>query len=75
MIFDIVSFGQAFQLSRGAELVGPLPDEMQRVTVFSAGVLTNAQQPEAAAELIQFLASPEAIETVMSTGLDPITRR
>ena len=59
----------------GAELVGPLPDEVQRVTVFSAGVLTNARQPEAAAELIRFLASPETIETVMLTGLDPIKRR
>ena len=59
----------------GAELVGPLPAEVQQVTVFSAGVLTNARQPEAAAELIRFLASPEAAETVASTGLDPITRR
>jgi molybdate transport system substrate-binding protein len=59
----------------GAELVGPLPDEVQRVTVFSAGVLANARQPQAAAELIRFLASPEAIETVMSTGLDPIKQR
>jgi len=59
----------------GSELVGPLPPEVQQVTVFSAGVLTNARQPEAAAELIQFLASEEAAETVASTGLDPIKRR
>jgi molybdate transport system substrate-binding protein len=59
----------------GAELVGPLPAEVQQVTVFSAGVLTNARQPQAAAELIQFLASADAAETVASTGLDPIPRR
>jgi molybdate transport system substrate-binding protein len=41
----------------GAELVGPLPAEVQQVTMFSAGVLTNARQPEAAAELIRYLAS------------------
>ena len=58
----------------GAELVGPLPPEVQQVTVFSAGVLTNAQQPEAAAELIRFLSSADAAETIASTGLDPITR-
>ena len=58
----------------GAELVGPLPAEVQQVTIFSAGVLTSARQPEAAAELIQFLASRDAAETVASTGLDPITR-
>ena len=58
----------------GAELVGPLPAEVQQVTVFSAGVLTNARQPEAAAALIRFLASPDAAKTVASTGLDPITQ-
>jgi molybdate transport system substrate-binding protein len=59
----------------GAVLVGPLPPEVQQVTVFSAGVLTTAQQPEAAAELIRFMSSAEAVETIASTGLDPITRR
>jgi molybdate transport system substrate-binding protein len=57
----------------GAELVGPLPKEVQQVTVFSAGILTNAQQPEVAAQLIRFLSSADAAETVASTGLDPIT--
>ncbi len=59
----------------GAELVGPLPPEVQQVTVFSAGVLSSAQQPEAAAELIRFLSSADAAETIASTGLDPIMRR
>ena len=59
----------------GAELVGPLPPEVQQVTVFSAGMLTSAQQPEAAAELIRFLSSEDASETIASTGLDPIKRR
>ena len=59
----------------GAELVGPLPAEVQQVTVFSAGVLTIASQPEAAAELIRFLASSDAAETVASTGLDPLAHR
>jgi molybdate transport system substrate-binding protein len=59
----------------GSELVGPLPPEVQQVTVFSAGVLTNAGQPDAAAELINFLSSSDAAATVRSTGLDPITRR
>jgi molybdate transport system substrate-binding protein len=59
----------------GAELVGALPAEVQQITVFSAGVLMSARQPKAAAELIRFLASPDAAETVASTGLDPITGR
>ncbi|WP_187144274.1 substrate-binding domain-containing protein [Microvirga massiliensis] len=59
----------------GTEIVGPLPVKVQWVTVFSAGVLANVRRPEAAAELIRFLASPNAVATVMSTGLDPIKRR
>ncbi|WP_457094775.1 substrate-binding domain-containing protein [Microvirga sp. P5_D2] len=59
----------------GSELVGPLPPEVQQVTVFSAGVLTNARQPDAAAELIGFLSSSDVAETVKSTGLDPVPRR
>jgi molybdate transport system substrate-binding protein len=60
---------------QGAELAGPLPAAVQQVTVFSAGVLTNSRQPEAAAELIRFLASANSAETVASTGLDPMAQR
>ena len=59
----------------GAELVAPLPDEVQRITVFSAGVLTKARNPDGAAELIRFLASEDAAETIASTGVDPVIRR
>ena len=53
----------------GAELVAPLPDEVQRITVFSAGVLTKARNPDGAAGLIRFLASEDAAETIASTEL------
>jgi molybdate transport system substrate-binding protein len=55
----------------GAELAGPLPAEVQQVTVVSAGVLTNARKPEAGAEPIRFLASAHAAASIASTGLDP----
>jgi molybdate transport system substrate-binding protein len=45
---------------------------VQQVMLFSAGVPTNARQPEAVTELIWFLPSPDAAETV-ETGLDPRT--
>lgn len=56
----------------GIELLGPLPAELQRVTVFSAGLGAGAREPEAARELIRFLASPDAAEAVKATGLDPM---
>ena len=56
----------------GIELLGPMPPELQRVTVFSAGIVAGAREPEAARELIRFLASPAAAEAVTATGLDPM---
>ncbi|MBN8941508.1 MAG: substrate-binding domain-containing protein [Rhizobiales bacterium] len=57
---------------QGIDFVGPLPAELQRVTVFSAGILVAAREPEAARQLIGFLASPAAFETVTRTGLEPM---
>jgi molybdate transport system substrate-binding protein len=56
----------------GIEYVGPLPPEVQRVTVFSAGVTTASRNPEAARALIRVLASPEAAVIVTKTGLERI---
>ena len=56
----------------GIELLGPLPPELQRVTVFSAGIAAGSQQPDAARDLIRFLSSPAAAAAVSATGLDPI---
>ncbi len=59
----------------GIEYVGPLPPEVQRVTVFSAGVTTASRNPDAARALIGVLASPEAAVIVTKTGLEPIAPR
>ncbi len=57
----------------GIEYVGPLPSEVQRVTVFSAGVATGAKQPDAARALIKYFASAAAAPVITKTGLDPVT--
>ena len=57
----------------GAAYVGPIPDEYQRVTTFSAGITTDAENPDGARRLIDFLASPEAAPTIAETGLEPVT--
>ena len=59
----------------GIDYIGPLPAEVQRVTVFSAGVAVGSKQPAAAAELIRYLASPAAAPTIAKTGLEPITAK
>jgi molybdate transport system substrate-binding protein len=58
----------------GIDYVGPLPAEVQRVTVFSAGVAVGARNPDAARALIEFFASSTGMETMAKSGLDPISR-
>ena len=57
---------------QGIDLVGPLPPELQRVTLFSAGIAAGAREPEAARDLIRFLSSPAVAAAVTATGLDPV---
>jgi molybdate transport system substrate-binding protein len=56
----------------GIDYVGPLPPDVQRVTVFSAGVAAGARKPDAARALITFLASPGAAAAIRKSGLELI---
>jgi molybdate transport system substrate-binding protein len=69
-----IGFQQISELKpvSGIDIVGPLPDELQRITVFSAGIATVSKEPEAGKALIKFLASPAARGTLVKSGLDPI---
>jgi molybdate transport system substrate-binding protein len=55
----------------GIDVVGPLPDEVQKITVFSAGIFAGTGRAEAARALIASLASPEAEEMIRNKGLEP----
>ena len=55
----------------GADLVGPLPTEMQKITIFSASITTNARQSDAGKVLIAFLASAAAVPALTKAGLEP----
>jgi molybdate transport system substrate-binding protein len=56
----------------GIDIVGLVPAELQKITVFSAGVATNAQEPTAAKALIQFLSSPVAAPAIIKSGMEPL---
>jgi molybdate transport system substrate-binding protein len=58
---------------KGIDIVGPLPDELQKITVFSAGIATVSKEPDAGKALIKFLASPAARPELVKSGMDPIT--
>lgn len=59
----------------GIEFIGVLPPEVQRVTVFSAGISATAREPAAAHELIQYFTSPAASPVIIKSGLEPIAAR
>ncbi|HET7924008.1 MAG TPA: substrate-binding domain-containing protein, partial [Rhodanobacteraceae bacterium] len=56
----------------GLDYVGPLPDEVQRVSTFSAGIAAGAKSSGAARELVEFLASIELGPIVERYGLEQI---
>jgi molybdate transport system substrate-binding protein len=56
---------------RGITLLGPIPAAPQKVTTFSAGIATDAQEPKAAAELIDFLSTPAAASLIRKNGMEP----
>jgi molybdate transport system substrate-binding protein len=59
----------------GIDYLGPLPPELQKVTVFSAGVAAGTKNPDAARALIKFLASPAAARAITDSGLEPVALR
>jgi molybdate transport system substrate-binding protein len=55
----------------GIHYVGPLPADVQKVTVFSAGLLTNTSQATAAKELLTFLKHPRNVSVLKKAALEP----
>jgi len=55
----------------GVEVVGSLPPPIDIVTTFSAAVCSAATQPEAAARLLRFMASPEVADIKRQQGMQP----
>jgi molybdate transport system substrate-binding protein len=55
----------------GIVLVGPLPPDVQEITVFAAGVHARAPQPEAARALVKHLTAPAAAPVIRRKGMEP----
>ncbi len=55
----------------GIELVGPLPPDIQEITIFAAGLHAHAKSPDAAKTLVKFLTSPVAAPVIRSKGMEP----
>ena len=58
-------------LEPGIEVLGPLPDEIQVTTVFSAGLVTGSIHTNDAAQLIAYMGHPEADDVKRRFGMEP----
>jgi molybdate transport system substrate-binding protein len=56
----------------GIAHITALPPEVQKVSLFSAGVAANSTDPEMAYSVITFFASPEAAQAITHSGLEPV---
>jgi molybdate transport system substrate-binding protein len=54
----------------GIAIVGPLPPELQKMTVFTAAVCSGAKAPDAAKALAAYLAAPAAAPVMKKHGLE-----
>src|SRR5262245_51342602 len=68
-----IGFTQISELMsvKGIDYLGPLPADVQFITVFSAGLHVAAPAPEAARALIRFLTAPEAAPVLKHHGMEP----
>jgi molybdate transport system substrate-binding protein len=56
---------------KGAELVGPLPTELQNVIIYAAGLSSGTRQAAAAEGFIAFTRTEQAKRLTRASGLEP----
>jgi molybdate transport system substrate-binding protein len=68
-----LGFQQSSELLQlpGVDVIGPLPSEIQLVTVFSAAICSASRQHAATRVLLDFLASPEGDAVKRRHGMEP----
>ena len=55
----------------GAQLVGPLPGDLNNVTMFAAAIGATSQNAAASRALIEFMKGPTGVSLLKSKGMDP----
>jgi len=55
----------------GIDLIGPLPPDVQEITIISAGLHAKAKELDAAKALVKFFKEPAAAPVIRKKGLEP----
>jgi molybdate transport system substrate-binding protein len=55
----------------GVDIVGPLPPDIEGVTIFAAGLFSGVREKAAAAALIRLLSAPTSVPIFKAKGLEP----
>jgi molybdate transport system substrate-binding protein len=68
-----IGFQQVSELLpvKGIDYLGPLPADIQEVTVFSAALHKAAGPTDAARALLKFLTAPAAVPVIKKAGMEP----
>jgi molybdate transport system substrate-binding protein len=80
-VFDAVASGEIelqigqiteIAIAPGIDLAGPLPGELQNVSILTAGIATASKAPEAARAFIGFMSSPAVAAILKANGFQPV---
>jgi molybdate transport system substrate-binding protein len=68
-----LGFQQVSELlhAKGVAYLGPLPADIQQVTIFSAAMSPRSSSPDAAKALVKFLTGPNAAPIIRTSGMEP----
>ena len=56
----------------GIEVIGPLPPEIQTITLFSGGISPGCERPELARALLDYMASPSVATVKQRFGMEAV---
>jgi molybdate transport system substrate-binding protein len=68
-----IGFQQVSELShfKGVDYIGPIPEQVQKYTTFSSGIIADTKQAEAAKALQKFITAKGAATAYKKRGMEP----
>jgi molybdate transport system substrate-binding protein len=56
----------------GIDMIGPLPNDLQKIIVYMAGIPAKAKEADAAKAFVKFVTSEGAVAKLKTMGIDPV---